>query len=144
MVARVAPGRDRLVSATRRALRTRLPTAHEIVYEYSDAVVISFSPNEHGYLGVLGIRASADGVGLFFNRASELPDPEKLLHGSGKLARALPLEGAATLTRPAVARLIDAAVAHTSVPFARSGQGPVVVRQTAATKKAKTKQTKRR
>ena len=66
------------------ALRKRLPTAHEVVYEYRDCFVISYSPNERGYEGVLAIRASADGVKLYFNRGKGLPDPEKLLQGSGK------------------------------------------------------------
>jgi hypothetical protein len=45
------------------------------VYEYRDWFVISYSPNERGYEGVLVIRASANGVGLYFNRGKELPDP---------------------------------------------------------------------
>ena len=67
----------------RRWLRKRLPTAHEVVYEYRDCFVISYSPNERGYEGVLAIRASADGVRLYFNHGKGLPDPEKLLQGSG-------------------------------------------------------------
>ncbi len=48
----------------RLSLRKLLPTAHEVVHEYHNqgAVVVSFSPNEHGYEGVLAIRADADGV----------------------------------------------------------------------------------
>src|SRR5579871_800197 len=66
LIARFAPAQLRLVGAMRRSLRKRLPTAHEVVYEYQNlrAVVISFSPNERGYEGVLAIRASADGVRL--------------------------------------------------------------------------------
>ena len=84
LIAKFAPAHLRLIGAMRRSLRKRLPTAHEVVYEYRNlgAVVISFSPNERGYEGVLAIRASADGVKLYFNRGKELPDPEKLLQGS--------------------------------------------------------------
>ena len=116
----------------RRGLRKRLPTAHEVVYEYRDCFVISYSPNERGYEGVLAIRASADGVRLYFNRGKGLPDPGKLLQGAGKKARWIHLEGASTLARPAVARLIDEAIARNRVPFARTGRGPVVIRSTAA------------
>ena len=101
----------------RRLLRKRLPTAHEVVYEYHDCFVISYSPNEHGYEGVLAIRASADGVRLYFNRGKGLPDPEKLLRGSGRQTRWIHVEGASTLARPAVARLIDEAIARNRVPF---------------------------
>jgi hypothetical protein len=131
-----APAHLRLIGAMRRSLRTRLPTAHEVVYEYRNlgAVVISYSPNEHGYEGVLGIRASADGVKLFFNRCKELPDPAKLLHGSGGQVRSIDVEGASTLARQEVASLIDEAIARNPVPFALAGRGSVVIRSTSANK----------
>ena len=116
----------------RRSLRKRLPTAHEVVYEYRDFFVISYSPDDRGYEGVLAIRASANGVSLYFNRCKELPDPAKLLQGSGSQCRSIDLEGASTLARPEVARLIDEAIARNPVPFARAGRGPVVVRSTSA------------
>jgi hypothetical protein len=132
LIAKLAPAHLRLVGAVRLWLRKRLPTAHELVYEYRDWLVISYSPNEHGYEGVLAIRASADGVKLYFNSGKELPDPEKLLRGSGKQTRSIQLEGASTLARPAVARLIEEAIARNRVPFALTGRGPVVVRSASA------------
>ena len=131
-IAKFAPAHRRLVGAMRRWLRKRLPTAHEVVYEYRDCFVISYSPNEHGYEGVLAIRASADGVRLYFNRGKELPDPAKLLQGSGKQTRWINLEGAATLARPEVARLIDEAIDRNRVPFAPAGRGSVVIRSASA------------
>jgi hypothetical protein len=131
-IAKFAPAHQRLIGAMRRWLRKRLPTAHELVYEYHDFFVISYSPNERGYEGVLAIRASANGVRLYFNRGKELPDPEKLLRGSGNQTRWIPLEGASTLARPAVARLIEEAIARNRVPFARTGRGPVVIRSVSA------------
>src|SRR6185295_8683261 len=100
LIARFAPAHQRLIGAMRRSLRKRLPTAHEVVYEYRDFFVISYSPNEHGYEGVLAIRAGANGVDLYFNRGKELPDPAKLLRGSGKQTRSIHMEGASTLARP--------------------------------------------
>ena len=134
LIAKFAPAHLRLIGAMRRSLRKRLPTAHEVLYEYHNlgAVVISFSPNAHGYEGVLAIRGSADGVKLYFNRGKELPDPEKLLQGSGNQTRSIDVEGASTLARPAVASLIDEAIAHNRVPFALAGRGLVVMRSTSA------------
>ena len=125
LIAKFAPAYLRLIAAMRRWLRKRLPTAHEVVYEYRNlgAVVISYSPNEHGYEGVLAIRASADGVKLYFNQGKDLPDPAKLLQGSGNQVRSIDVEGASTLARPAVVRLIDEAIARNRVPFARAGRG---------------------
>ena len=78
LIDRFAPAHLRLIGALRRWLLERLPTAHEIVYEYRDWIVLSYSPSERGYEGVLAIRADADGVKLYFNHGKGLPDPEKL------------------------------------------------------------------
>ena len=136
LIAKFAPAHLRLISAMRRWLRKRLPTAHEVVYEYGNlgAVVVSFSPNERGYEGVLAIRATADGVKLYFNQGKELPDPAKLLQGSSQ-ARWIDMEGASTLARPEVACLIDEAIARNPVPFARAGRGSVVIRSASAKKR---------
>jgi hypothetical protein len=133
LIAKFAPAHLRLIGAMRRWLRKRLPTAHEVVYEYRNlgAVVISFSPNERGYEGALAIRADADGVKLYFSRGKEMQDPAKLLQGSSQ-TRWIHVEGASTLARPEVARLIDEAIARNRVPFARAGRGSVVIRSASA------------
>jgi hypothetical protein len=136
LIAKFAPEHLRLIVAMRRSLRERLPTAHEVVYEYRNqgAVVISFSPNEHGYEGALAIRADADGVKLYFNQGKELPDPAKLLQGSSR-TRFIDVEGASTLARPEVARLIDEAIARNRAPFASAGRGSVVMSPSTSAKK---------
>jgi hypothetical protein len=135
LIAKFAPAHLRLITAMRKSLQKRLPTAHEVVYEYQNlgAVVISFSPNEHGYEGVLAIRATADGVKLYFSRGKELPDPEKLLQGSAQ-TRWILVEGTSTLARPQVTRLIDEAIARNPVQFESAGRGSVVIRSTSAKK----------
>jgi hypothetical protein len=137
LIEKFAPASVRLVSAMRQRLRKRLPTAIEVVYEYRSWFVISYSPNEHGYEGVLGIRGDADGVKLFFNRCKELPDPAKLLQGSGSQCRTIDMEGASTLTRPEVTRLIDEAIARNPVPFAEAGRGSVVMSRSTSAKRKK-------
>ena len=136
LIAKFAPAHLRLVGAMRRSLLKRLPTAHEVVYEYRDCFVISYSPSEHGYEGVLAIRGSEDGVKLYFSQGKDLPDPEKLLKGSAN-ARWIMVEGSSTLTRPAVVTLIDEALARNQVPFADVGRGVVLIRSTANKKSAR-------
>ncbi|CAN5286653.1 hypothetical protein BH11PLA2_BH11PLA2_10420 [soil metagenome] len=135
LIVKYAPEYQRLIAAVRRSLRKRMPTAHEIVYEYRDCFVISFSPDDRGYEGVFGIRASEDSVKLYFNRGKELPDPDELLQGSGKQTRWIEVEGASTLARPSVASLIDKALASNRVPFASTGRGAVVIRSVTAKKR---------
>jgi hypothetical protein len=136
LIEKFAPSHLRPIGAIRRSLRKRLPTAHELVYEYANqgAVVISFSPNEHGYEGVLAIRATADGIKLYFNQGKDLPDPAKLLQGSSQ-TRWIQMDGASTLARPEVACLIEEALARNSVPFPPAGRGSVVIRSTSAKKR---------
>lgn len=135
LIEKFAPAYLSLVTAMRRSLQKRLPTAHEVVYEYRDCFVISYSPSERGYEGVLAIRASANDVRLYFNRGKELPDPEKLLQGSGTQARWMKMEAASALARPPVARLIEGAIARNRVPFERNGRGSIVIRSTSAKKR---------
>ena len=135
LIAKFAPAHLRLIGAMRRWLRKRLPTAHEVVYEYREWFVISYSPNEHGYEGVLAIRASENGVKLYLNSGKELPDPAKLLQGSGNQTRSINLEGASTLARPEVVRLIDEAIARNPVRFESAGRGSVVMSPSTSAKK---------
>lgn len=134
-----SPSHEQLVAASRRVLRKRVPTSHEVVYEYRDCFVISFSPSGHGYEGVLALRASEEGVRLCFNYGKQLPDPAKLLKGSGSQVRWMSIESAATFKRPEVSRLIDQAIEQNPVPFAAAGRGSVVVRLTTAAKRTQKK-----
>jgi hypothetical protein len=127
LVARFAPGYEKIVDAARRWVSKRLPTAYEIVYEYRSWFVLSYSPSDRGYEGVLGIRGDAEGIKLYFNQGKGLPDPEKLLKGSAQ-ARWIAVENVSSLARPAVANLADEAIARNTVPFAATGRGPMVLR----------------
>jgi hypothetical protein len=128
MIATHAPAHARLIAAARKRVRDRLPTAFELAYEYKSWIVFSFSPTAHGHQGVLAVRADEDGVKLYFQVGKGLPDPERLLRGSGTKVRYIALEGTAALRRPAVDALIEAALKQNRVPFAASGKGPLVIR----------------
>ncbi len=132
LIARFTPDDRRLVVAARRWLRKRLPTLHEVVYEYRDFYVISYSPNERGSEGIFAIRGSTNGIRLYFNHGKGLPDPEKLLQGSGRQTRWIQLEGASPFAHPAVAGLVEEAIARNRVSFARKGRGAVVIRSVSA------------
>lgn len=136
LIEKHAPAHLRLIGAIRKRLQKRLPAANEVVYEYDNlgAVVISYSPTEQGYEGVLAIRASADAVKLYFNQGKDLPDPSKLLNGTSQ-TRWIHLEGASTLSRLEVLNLIGEALARNRVPYESEGRGSVVIRSTSAKKR---------
>src|ERR1700752_5319466 len=86
--AKYEPAMAKLGRALRAKLRARLPGLFEIVYVYEsqNALVISYSPTEHGYEGLCTIALYPRGVKLFFGQGVLLSksDPNKLLQGRGK------------------------------------------------------------
>src|SRR5678809_203319 len=90
--AQYEPAMAKLGKALRAKLRARLPGLHEIVYVYEnqDALVITYSPTEHGYDGLCSIALYPRCVKLYFNKQGGLlskSDPNKLLQGSAKTVR---------------------------------------------------------
>src|SRR5215475_10421491 len=77
------PKNAALIRSTRRALCKRLPTAHELVYDNYNFFVIGYCSTERSSDCILSIAAAASGVGLSFYHGATLPDPKKLLLGSG-------------------------------------------------------------
>ena len=102
------PKNQTLIRAVRKALRKRLPTAHELVYDNYNFFVIGYAPTERPTDSILSIAAAANGVGLCFIRGASLPDPHKILLGSGKQTRFIRVESAKVLASPEVEALIRA------------------------------------
>src|SRR6266571_2512621 len=73
-------------------VRKRLPTANELVYDNYNFFVIGYSPTEKPSDSIVSIAARANGVGLCFIHGAGLPDPGKLLLGSGRQTRFIRLE----------------------------------------------------
>ena len=117
-----------LIRSVRRALRRRLPTANELVWDNYNFFVIGYSATERPSDSVVSIAAAANGVGLSFYRGATLPDPQGILEGSGVQNRFIRLDSARTLARPEVEALIDAAVAQNRAPFEKSGRGKLLIR----------------
>src|SRR6185295_17183873 len=93
------PENRRLIRAVRRALRQRFATAFELAYDNYNFFVLGYSPTERPSDAVVSMAAGANGVGLCFIRGATLPDPHKLLLGSGNQTRFIRLESADVLKR---------------------------------------------
>ena len=129
------PKNQRLIRSVRSVVRKRLRTANELVYDYGNSLVIGYSPTEGGAESIVATTARADGVSLYFNQGKDLPDPKKLLMGSGKQTRFIRVGAASELTRPDVEALIAAAIDQASVPLASKGRSTLVIKSTAARKR---------
>lgn len=125
-IARYSPDIAKQVRAMLKTLRTRLPGAVEMVYDNYYALVIGFCPVERASEVILSLAVYPEHISLCFFAGDRLPDPEKLLQGSGKIARHIRLEGPEMLDTPAVKALIKGAIAD-SLPLDRKQKGRVVI-----------------
>ena len=143
---RFSPKHQKFVQSVRTALRKRFPTANELAYDYSSFFVIAYSPNEQGIAAPVSIAARADRVDLYFNSGPKLPDPKKLLQGSGKQVRFVRLETVKQLAHPDIEAFTAAAIDLASAPFPSKGKGSLIIKTNkmlAAKKQSRRKPTKR-
>jgi hypothetical protein len=69
-------------------MRACLPGAVELVYDNYNALAIGFSPSERASEAIFSIALFPRWVSLFFLQAKgRVPDPQKLLKGSGNKVR---------------------------------------------------------
>jgi len=126
------PEHRRLIRAVRRALRKRFSTAYEMAYDNYNFFVLGYSPTERPSDAVVSMAAGANGVGLCFIRGATLPDPKKVLLGSGNQTRFIRVPSLEVLARPEVRALFAAAVAQSRARFRTSGGPTLVIRSISA------------
>jgi len=128
LIEKFDPKDQRLIRSVRSAVRKRVPTANELVYDYRSFFVIAYSPTEQGIEGIVSIAARTDGVRLYLTQGPQLPDPKKLLMGTGKQVRFIAVEAASRLKHPDVEALIAAAIDQASVPLPSKGRSKLVIK----------------
>ena len=131
-IAKFDPKHQSLIRAVRRALRRRFPRAFELCYDNYNFFVLGYGPTERPSDCIVSMAAGASGVGLCFIRGAALPDPDKLLLGSGNQTRFIRIESVDVLARPAVQALVAAAVAHSKTPLPGGGRVKLIIRSVSA------------
>jgi hypothetical protein len=126
------PKDQKLIRSVRAAVRKRFPSANELVWDNYNFFVIGYSPTERPSDSIVSIAARANGVGLCFIQGARLPDPKRLLQGSGKQTRFIRVEAASQLAHPDVEALIAAAIDLARVPLPTNGRGKLIMRSVAA------------
>lgn len=129
--AKYEPAIARLGKALRARLRDRLPGLFEVVYVYGrqNALVIAYSPTEHGYDGLCSLGVYPSGAKLFFTHGPQLSesDPNALLQGRGKTVRHVVLNAVEDFDRPEIEALIAAVLKLAKVRLDPSAKGPVII-----------------
>jgi len=131
-IAKFDPAIAKLVRSARSALRKRLPTAIELIYDNYNALAIGWGPNERTSQAIVSLAVYARGVNLYFIHGASLPDPRRRLEGDGNQGRFVRLERVATLDEPAVEALLRAAIRQSRSPLPPSGRGYIVIKSVSA------------
>src|SRR5438874_700773 len=127
-ISRYSPEVQKLARAALAKMRKRLPGAVQLIYDNYNALAIAFSATDRRSDIVLSIALYPRWVSLFFMHGAALPDPRKLLRGSGKTVRHIVLADASDLDAPAVEALIAAAVKRADPPIDPSRRAQAVVK----------------
>jgi hypothetical protein len=130
-IAKFEPKHQTLIRAVRGALRKQFPTACELAYDNYNFFVLGYGPTERPSDCIVSMAAGANGVGLCFIRGASLPDPKKVLLGSGSQTRFIRVESVEVLARPATKALLAAAVALAK-PLPATGRGHLIIRSVSA------------
>jgi len=133
------PKHQAVIRSVRKFLRKRFPTANEIVYDNDNFFVIGYSPTGRPSDTIVSLAGAANGIGLSFYHGASIPDPHKLLQGSGSQNRFIRLPSVEVLEQPAVAALIDAAVEQARAPLPKSGKGKLIMQSIAEKQKPRRK-----
>ena len=142
-IEKFSPQHQAIIRAARKKLRKRFPTATELAYDNYNFFVIGFGPNERPSDCIVTIAAAANGVGLCFVRGASLPDPEKVLLGSGNQTRFVRLPSANVLGRPAVQALLSIAAERAETPLPARGCGRLIIRSVSAKQRPRRKKHER-
>jgi hypothetical protein len=134
LIARLDAKDQKLFRAVRTALRKRFPTANELAYDYGKQFLLAYGPGDRGIDALVSIVARANGLQLAFTQGKHLPDPKKLLSGSGQ-SRYIQLESTRQLSHPELKALFAAAIDEATVPLPSKGKGQLIIKATAASKR---------
>ena len=113
-------------------MRRRLPGAVELVWDNYNALAIAFGSSDKLADVVFSIALYPRWVSLFFKNGATLPDPPEAVEGSGKGIRHVVLEGAATLDRPAIRKLMAEAQQSASNPIDPKAKRRIIIKSISA------------
>lgn len=114
-------------------MRRLLPGAVQMVYDNYNFLVVGFGPTERASDAVLSIAFAPRWIVLcFLQGGPTLPDPHKILRGSGGVVRNTRLMTAKDLDAAPVRALIKTALSRARVPIPTKGKGNLVIKSISA------------
>jgi hypothetical protein len=107
-------------------LRRAIPCSYQLVYDYSNSLVVAFSMSERGYEAIVAIAIFPRWVRLYFDKS--LPDPKGLLEGSGTKVRSVLIKAASDLDHADIQALFTVAIKHSGAAFPRTRSSRIVIK----------------
>ena len=127
---------DEGIAVQARAARDHLlklfPRGFELVYDNYNALAFGFSPTERASDVVVSVAAYPKWVTLFFLKGANLPDPHKVLQGSGSQVRSVRLTPAAVLQSAPVQELLQRVIGQAQESFALAPPLTTIVKSVSA------------
>lgn len=131
-IAKFTPEVGSLAESILNSMRKLYPNALELVYDNYNALAIGFGPTERASDAIFSIALYPQWVSLFFLQGAGLPDPERILKGSGHVVRYVVLPSTDALSDPAVRALMQEAVTRAKAPFDPRGAHRLVIKSISA------------
>ena len=127
-IARYSPEVAALGKKILARFRKLVPPAIEMVYDNYNFLVVGFCPSERPSEAVFSIVFYPRGVSLCFIQGAKLPDPHRVLAGSGKQVRSIKLPTLATLENPLLRDLIATALKLSPMPFSNVKRRQLIIK----------------
>jgi hypothetical protein len=127
-IAKYTPEIGALALEIRARMRAKYPGALELVYDNYNALAIGYAPSEKTSEAIFSIALFPRWVSLFFLQAKGLPDPDRILKGSGSVVKHIVLRTADDLEHPSVRALMHEAVERAKAPFTADGSDRLVIK----------------
>ncbi len=105
-----------LALAARALVLREAPGATELIYDAYNAVAAGYTFTGRPSDAPIHIAVYAKWVNLGFTRGADLPDPDRVLQGSGRQVRHLRLSTPADLESPVLLHFLRAAIARAPRP----------------------------
>ena len=131
-IAKYSPEIARAAKAARAKARKLLPGAVELVYDNYNALAFGFSPTDRASDVLVSVAAYPKWVTLFFLHGANLPDPHRILQGTGSRVRSVRLAPVAVLHSAPVQELLRLIVADARSAFALAPPLTTVVKSVSA------------
>ncbi|MGH7492881.1 MAG: DUF1801 domain-containing protein [bacterium] len=131
-IAKYTPEIGALANAAVAKMRALMPGAIVLVYDNYNALAIGFGPTERASGAIFSVALFPRWVSLFFMNGAQLPDPQRLLQGKGKMARHIVLNDAAALDKPAIRALIAHSLKRATKPIDATNPNRVIIKSISA------------